>query len=366
MNLLFDAHLDLSMNALEWNRDLRLSAHRIREEEAKLPERQKGHAAGTVALPDMRRGGIGLCVATQIGGCMKPRSFVANWESPSQAWAMTQGQLAWYREMECLGEMTQITNLAELETQLARWSDPIAAAASEEPVGYILSLEGADSIVTLDHLETAWEYGLRALGPSHYGIGRYSMGHDSAGGLPAAGRDLVAKMDELGLIMDVTHLNDACFWDVLECFQGVVWASHQNCRALVDDPRQFTDEQIRALIQRGGVMGAVLDVWMVVPGFVRGESTAQSLGVRLEHLADHIDHVCQIAGNTRHCGIGSDLDGGFGREQSPTDLDTIADLQNLEAILKQRGYSEPDIAAIFHGNFLRVVRNAWGNGRSAP
>lgn len=359
MNLLFDAHLDLSLNALEWNRDLRRGVHEIRDVERGLPERLKGHAAGVVALPEMRRGGIGVCVATQIAGCMKPRSFVATWESPAQAWAMSQGQLAWYREMEAQGEMFQIKDLSGLETQLQRWEDPVAAAERREPVGYILSLEGADSIVEIDYLERAWESGLRALGPSHYGVGRYAMGHDVEGSLPPQGRDLIRKMDELGLILDVTHLNDSCFWEALEIFGGTIWASHQNCRTLVDDPRQFGDDQIRAVIERGGVLGAAFDVWMVKPGFVRYQSDPAEMKITMQTIADHIDHVCQLAGNANHCGIGSDLDGGFGTEQCPCDVDTIADLQNMGGILAQRGYDDEDLRKIFHGNFLRVLRQAW-------
>ncbi|WP_372715612.1 dipeptidase [Novipirellula sp.] len=359
MKMIFDAHLDLSLNALEWNRDLRQPVSKIRETERPLLARLNGQAAGTVSLPEMRRGGIGLCVATQIGGCMKPRSYVANWESPSQAWAMTQGQLAWYREMERLGEMVQITDRDGLETHLLRWADPVAAAERNEPIGYVLSLEGSDSIVTLDHLQRAWQYGLRALGPAHYGIGRYAMGHDVQGEFPPSGIELIRAMDQLGMILDVTHLNEPCFWQAIEIYEGPVWASHQNCRAIVDDVRQFSDEQIKAIIDRDGVLGAAFDVWMVVPGFVRGQSTPESIGVTMRHIADHIDHICQLAGNTKHCGIGSDLDGAFGREQSPSDLDTIADLQSLDSILSDRGYSDDDVSAIFHGNFLRVLRRAF-------
>lgn len=359
MKLIFDAHLDLSMNALEWNRDLRLPVSRIRELERPLPPRMKGQAAGVVSLAEMRRGGIGLCVATQIAGCMKPRAFVANWESPSQAWAMTQGQLAWYREMEACGEMVQIRDRAGLEAHLTRWADPAVAAEKHEPIGYVLSLEGADSMVTLDYLPKAWEDGLRALGPAHYGVGRYAMGHDVQGSLPDQGRDLIRLMDQLGMILDATHLNEACFWEALEIFSGPVWASHQNCRALVDDPRQYTDRQIKAVIERDGVLGAAFDAWMVVPGFVREQSDPVAMQIDMQRIADHIDHVCQLAGNTRHCGVGSDLDGGFGTEQCPHDVDTIADLQSLGSILSSRGYSQSDLDAIMHGNFLRVLQNAW-------
>ncbi len=358
MNLIFDVHLDLSLNALEWNRDLTLPVAKIREVETGMTD-LKGRALNTVALPDMRRGGIGLCVATQIGGCMKPRASVACWESPAQAWGMTQGQLAYYRALCDAGEMVQITNLAELDAHLALWSDPVAAAAAKAPIGFVLSLEGADSIVTVDYLERAYASGLRAMGPSHYGVGRYAMGHDQVGGLRPGGADLIRKMDELGIILDVTHLSDDSFFEALDLYNGTVWASHSNCRSLVNDPRQFSDEQIRLLIERDAVLGAVFDAWMMIPGWDRGSSTPESTGVKIAHIADHIDHICQLAGNTRHVGIGSDLDGGFGKEQSPSDLDTIADLQSIEGLLKGRGYSDADVSAIFHGNFLRVLRRAW-------
>ncbi len=356
--LLFDVHLDLSLNAIEWNRDLRLPAARLRETEAGMTD-LKGRGTGTVTLPDLRAGHVGLCVATQIAGCMKPRGPVACWESPPQAWAMTQAQLAWYRVMEELGEMRQVRDLAQLDTHLQAWSDPEDAAARGEAIGYILSLEGADSIITLKYLERAWNEGLRAIGPSHYGEGRYAMGHDRTGGLKPEGRDLIREMDRLGMILDVTHLNDDCFWEALEIFEGTVWASHSNCRSLVPDVRQFSDEQLKALIERGAVIGAVFDTWMMISGWIKGQTTPEETGVSISHIVNHIDHICQLAGSAKHCGIGSDLDGGYGKEQSPVDLDTIADLQKLTGLLRGRGYSEEDITGIFHGNFLRLLREAW-------
>lgn len=359
MSLIFDCHLDLSMNALEWNRDLRQPVARIREIESGMTD-VKGRALGTTAFPEMRAGGIGVCVATQIGGCMKPRGPVACWESPPQAWAMTQGQLAWYRAMEEAGEMREIRDLDGLRTQLELWADPAAAAEAKAPIGYIRSLEGADSIVTLDYLERAWDDGLRALGPAHYGEGRYAMGHDRVGPLKPEGRDLIREMDRLGMILDVTHLSDDCFWEALDLFSGPVWASHSNCRALVPDVRQFSDEQLRALIERGAVIGAVFDAWMVVPGWIRGETLPEGSGATIDRVVDHIDHICQLAGNANHAGIGTDLDGGFGTEQCPVDLDTISDVATVAECLRDRGYAEVDITGIMSGNYLRFLESAWG------
>ncbi len=176
--LIFDAHLDLSLNAIEFNRDLRQSLDEIRNAEAGLDD-HKARSANTVTFSEMRKAGIGICVATQIAGCMKPRTSVAVWESPEQAWAMTQGQLAWYRAMEDVGEMKMIRTSGELLKHQQAWNDD----PKNTPIGYILSLEGADSMRTLSDLESAWNNGLRAMGPAHYGIGRYALGHDQTGPL---------------------------------------------------------------------------------------------------------------------------------------------------------------------------------------
>jgi membrane dipeptidase len=409
MSFIFDAHLDLAMNAIEWNRDLTQPVSELRRREAgKTDKPDRGR--GTVSLPDMRRAGIGLCVATQIARVDHDAwSPVFGWRSQAQAWAMTQGQLAWYRAMEEAAEMVPIRDRAGLERHLALWNaenaeqrtpnaerqptegrqpntltQPLRQTSNAErhdpdnerrttnneqpttnheprtlPVGYILSLEGADSLFTPRHLERSFADGLRAIGPAHYGPGVYAFGTDATGGFPARGKELLREISRLGLILDVTHLSDECFWEALDLHQGPLWASHQNCRALVPHMRQFSDEQFRALIARGAVIGCALDAWMLVPGWVRGQTTPQSSGVTLQHFIDHIDHICQLAGNANHTGIGTDLDGAFGTEQSPQDLDTIADLTKVPALLSARGYSASEISGIVSGNFIRFLREAW-------
>jgi len=355
--LIVDAHLDLSMNALEWNRDLTQPVAALNAREAGLTDKpDRGNAV--VSLPELRRGNIGLVVATQIARFVAPDNPLPGWHSPAQAWAQTQGQLAWYQAMEAAGEMTQVHDLATLERHLALWADDTMPAESK-PIGYILSLEGADSLVTVDYLEQAHRSGLRAVGPAHYGPGRYAQGTDATGHMGPAGHALLREMERLNIILDATHLCDDSFWEALDHFNGPVWASHNNCRALVNHNRQYSDEQIKALIARGAVIGGALDAWMMVPGWVRGESTPVAMQCNLEVLVDHLDHICQLAGNTHHVGLGTDLDGAFGREQCPYDLETIADLQNIPALLTKRGYTGSDIENILHGNWLRFLRRVW-------
>lgn len=353
---IIDAHLDLGMNALEWNRDLRRPVAEIRQREEGMADKPD-RAKGTVSLPALREGGVGLVVATQIARYVEAGSSLPGWHSPQQAWAQTQGQLAWYKSMEAEGEMVMICNRTQLETHVARWMEnPVH---DKQPTGYILSLEGADSLITPAYLETAYAYGLRAVGPAHYGPGRYANGTDATGKMDRSGLELLKKMDQLGFILDATHLCDDAFWQAMDHFGGPVWASHNNCRALVNHNRQFSDEMIRALTGRGAVIGAALDAWMMVPDWKKGVSTPQALHCNLEKIIDHIDHICQLAGSALHVGMGTDLDGAFGKEQCPADIDTIADLQKLSALLAGRGYQDEDIRNILHNNWLRFLREAW-------
>jgi len=350
-----DAHLDLSMNAMEWNRDLRWTVAEIRAHERHMTDKP-GRGNNTVSFNALREGNIGLIVGTQLARYTRKSNQMpgASWNSAEQAWAQTQAQLAWYREMVSCGELRQITDSAQLKSHLSEWEEN----PDECPIGMVRSLEGADSLVSLEHLDRAYEDGLRIIGPAHYGPGTYAFGTDSDGGVGELGRQLLRRMDELKMIMDATHLCDRSFREAMDTFNGPVWASHSNCRALVPHNRQFSDEQLKELIERGAVIGAAMDAWMLTTTWERGVSTPQSTGVTLENVVDHIDHVCQLAGNAQHAAIGSDLDGAYGREQSPSDIDTIADLQKIPAILADRGYTPDDIENIMSRNWIRFLEAA--------
>ncbi|MEK6781189.1 MAG: membrane dipeptidase [Bacteroidota bacterium] len=360
-----DAHLDLATNAITLNRDLTKPVHSIREKEKRLNWKDKqDRGNGTVALPELRSGNVGLVVATIISRYSAEGNPLASlslpsWHSPEQAFAYGQAQLAWYNVMEKAGEMVQITTWPQIENHLALWSNK-SIAVDKKPIGYILSLEGADSIINLNYLHKYYEQGLRAIGPAHYGPGRYAAGtHSDGSGLTTIGKELLREMDRLKIILDATHLTDKGFFEAMDIFKGTVWASHQNCRAVVPGERQFSDEQLKLIIERDGVIGGALDTWMMYPGFEIGKSSPKELGINLEKLVDHFDHICQLAGNCLHIGFGTDLDGLFGTEQSPYDLDSIADIGNFKSILAGRGYTSENISNIFSGNWLRLIKAAW-------
>ena len=218
--MIIDAHLDLAMNALEWNRDLTRTAAEIRLREAGMtdkPDRGKG----MVSLKELRKGNVGLVVATQLARYVSKENTLPGWHSPEQAWAQTQGQLAWYKTMEEAGQMKQITELAALEKHIHKWNDR-AETDDETAIGYVLSLEGADSLVNISYLEKAYRYGLRAIGPAHYGPGRYAPGTGERGPLTPMGKELLKEMDAFNMILDVTHFTDESFSQALSLYKGPV------------------------------------------------------------------------------------------------------------------------------------------------
>jgi membrane dipeptidase len=282
------------------------------------------------------------------------------------AYAAAYGQLAYYRALESQGVLRWIRDWPDLEAHVRDWQrfdrEPGSAAP---PLGFILSMEGADPVLAPEQVQEWWDAGLRIIGPAHYGVSPYAHGTGTEGGLFPPGGPLLKEMQRVGMILDVTHLSDQCFDEALDIYGGPVLASHHNCRALVPDQRQLTDDQIKRLVARGAVIGTALDTWMMVPGWVRGVTQPEAAGVKLEIMVDHIDRVCQLAGSASHAAIGTDLDGGFGREQSPYDLDTIADLQRVPDMLRRRGYDGPAVEGIMYANWVRFFQVAW-DARPTP
>ncbi|MFQ6041709.1 MAG: dipeptidase [Candidatus Poribacteria bacterium] len=350
--IIIDSHLDLGMNALTLNRDLTQSVFELRRREEGMSG--AGRGAGTVAFPEMRAGKIALSFATVFARKQEGSSPPGSCSSAEIAYAIAQGQLAYYRVLESQGQVRLITDWNTLDAHIREWEQNVD---DSPPLGFVISMEGADAIISPEQVGLWWEDGLRIVSLSHYGVSTYAHGTGTAGGLTPLGRPLLETMDNIGMILDVSHLSDDSFFQAMDCFTGPVLASHNNCRALVPGDRQFTDEQIRLLIERNGVIGAAMDAWMLYPGWIKGET--KNTVVNLEAVVDHIDHVCQLAGNARHAALGTDLDGGYGKEQCPHNLDTIADLQKIPHLLENRGYNEEDIRLIMHGNWLRLLHDSW-------
>lgn len=344
---MFDAHLDLALNAIDWNRDLRQDVDDIRAQERSLGmENEKGRCTNTLSFPELRRSEVGVCLTTLLARQEKEINHPMGWISPEACYAMAHAHLAYYRAMERGGYLRMVKTSADLQSHVEQYQKEPA----KTPLGFILTMEGADPLLTPDTIFEFHELGLRAIGLTHYGGNRYGGGTRTEIGLAADAIPLIKNIETLGMTVDLTHLSDKAFWQMIDLFHGRVHASHQNSRRICNWQRQFSDEQYKVIIERDGVIGMAFDVIMMQPGFVRGVTKPE---VTIERAVENIDIICQMAGNARHVGIGSDLDGGYGNEQTPSDLNRFSDLQKLPELLANRGYSADDIQAIFHGNWLR-------------
>lgn len=357
--LIFDSHLDLAWNATEWGRDLTDSVAGIRESEKNLEGTARG--LNTVSYHEMRRGGIGLCIATiltrKIVDSFPP--FIP-YPTPVENYQKGLEQVEHYLEMEELGILRGIRDTDDLLAHCDLWLE--SGSGDFPPIGYILGMEGAEPIPEPGLLREWKEIGLRVLGPVHYGENLYGFGTGFKEGFKPLGIDLLKEMEDLGIVLDVTHLSDRGIEESLDLFQGVVLASHHNCRALVPGERQLSDRQIRRLAERKAVIGVAMDTWMLEPGWEKGVSVPSAT---LENVADHIDHIFQVTGSSLNVGIGSDLDGGFGIEQSPADLDTIADINRLEDILADREYTDEEIERVLYLNWVNLFLRAFRENEKA-
>jgi len=353
--LIVDSHLDLGFSAIQINRDLTQPAATVRTHDPIPVIRSFGSC--TVTFPELRKGHVGIIFGTAMSRIDPNDHWTkTGMYAQSQCHGIGRGHLAFYQAMEREGILRFIHSLSDLDQVIEFWQEP----GPDTPIGLVLAMESADSILEPEQVPEWHDLGLRMVGISHYGTSSYCHGTGTEGGLFERGRALLEALREAGIIVDLTHTTDQAFWEILEAYDGPVSASHHNCRELIPGQRQLTDDMIKAIAERGGVIGSAFDAWMLDPDWNRElPAYQQTTKATMESVADHIDHISQLLGNARHSGIGSDLDGGFGQEQAPRDLNTIGDLQRLQGIFRRRGYSEEDIQNILSGNWIRLLRDTW-------
>lgn len=346
-----DAHLDLAYNAIVKGRDPRLGVARIRAGEPSPKD------IATIGLPEMRQAGVGLVFATLfVSPSSTPFEREPNehtYDTPEQAHRLATAQVDYYRRLVDEDDSLRlVTDAAGLE-EITRSHE-----AGEKPLlGIVLLMEGADCIREPDEVELWYERGVRLLGPA-WDDTRYCAGawRDSKQGLSKDGYALLEAMAGLGMILDLTHMSEVATFQALDTYPGPIVATHANARAIVPTERQLSDQQIRLIGERDGMVGAVLANFFLLPGYVRGRKES----VPVAQVAAHIDHVCQVIGDARHAGLGTDLDGGFGQRDIPDPMDSIADLPLIAAALRERGYGEADVAGIMGENWVALLRRAWG------
>lgn len=351
MRLIFDSHLDLAWNALSWKRDLSLPLTELNATDQVDDHPSRGRA--TISLPELRRAGTAVCLATMMarvpyGSSVTVQGSSLDFPNHANAYGFAHSQLAYYRVLAQTDEVRILTNALALQKHWAEWES--SPDWQSMPIGIIPAMEGCDAICHPQQAAEWFDAGLRCASLVHYGSSKYEAGTGDDGPVTPDGVALLSEFERLGMILDTTHLCDRSFFQALDHFAGPILASHQNCRSVVPGIRQFSDDQIRLLLERSGILGIAFDAWMLYPGWERG--VTDRAVVSMESAADHVDYICQLAGNHQQVALGTDLDGGYGTEQTPVGLDCYADLQNLADIFAKRGYSAAAIDAIFGKNWL--------------
>jgi len=355
-----DAHLDLAYNALRYDRDLRLELTAAREREKEL--RDHPHGTITTTLPELLKSEIGLIFGTLFvlparRSRRRDRSEPANermmYEDADQAYRAAGEQLDYYRRLaDEIEPVRMVGDLESLEEVLASHDE-----GGQQLLGIVPLMEGADPVRAPEEVEEWYERGVRVIGPAwddtQYAHGAWRGG----GGFTKEGFALMEMMADQGIILDVTHLSEEATFEATDRYEGVLIASHSNARSLVPGGRQLSDEQIRRLAERNGVTGVVMNNHFLKAGYRKSDPKES---VTLDDVAAHIDHVCQLLGSADHVGIGSDMDGGFGRDDVPAEIESIADLRKIgDALQEKYGYDDGDVAKIMGENWVERLRAAF-------
>ena len=350
-----DAHEDIAYNALVGKRDLRMSvADKRKADPGDGGQGREGLA--TVGLPDLIKGNVVAVFATLYVSPVRSAFGGENrigYSTPQEAEKMARDQLDYYRRLADDDErVALIGTRSDLDAHLAAWHSPDESA---HRAGLVPLMEGADPIVKPDDVKRWFDDGVRIIGLS-WSQTRYAGGTRAPGPLTDDGKRLLRLMNDLPIIWDISHLAEESFWQGIDIFQGRVIASHSNCRAFVPTDRHLSDDMIRKLVERDAVIGVVLynrflnADWEPAKG--KGAVTLREDAMR------HIDHICQIAGDAKHVGIGSDFDGGFGAQSIPAEMDSVADFGKLGDVLKEAGYKQSDVELALGGNWLRVLKES--------
>lgn len=360
MPLIVDSHQDLAWNILSFRRDYTRSAHETRQiENGSLTVQRNGDTL--LGWPDYQRGEVAVVFATLFS---TPARWAYDWETyfykePKDAQRQYRQQMDIYDRLtnEHPDKFRFIRFASDLDEVLASHQEAVSAGQAY-PVGLLPLMEGADCILDFGELEEWWNRGLRFIGPAWAGT-RFCGGTKEPGPLTSDGRRLLSTMADLGFTLDLSHMDKPAVLEALDVYPGQLVATHANCLTLMPEyefNRLLSDRAIQGILERDGIIGVVPFNTFLKDGWLIGKSNREE--VSLEVLVDHIDHICQLAGDAFHVGIGTDFDGGFGWQSTPKEIDTIADLQKLVPLLSARGYSEEDAAAILGSNWINQLNRS--------
>lgn len=372
--IIIDAHEDLAYNILTFGRDYTRSALETRNLEAGT-QTPLQNGDSLLGWPEYQKGQVAVVFGTLFVSPGHRQS--EPWETQvyhdiAEANHLYRGQVdAYYRLTgENPDKFRLVLRHSDLQDLLDTWesstddAEPEVAPRDEtggettprpgRPVGVVILMEGAEGVRHPDELEEWWEMGVRIIGPAWAGT-RFCGGTRQPGPLTQEGFALLEAMAGLGFGLDLSHMDEAAVMQALDVYPGTILATHANAWSLLrnDSNRHLTDQAIRGLVERDGVMGIVPFNVFLKSGWRSGDSRAE---VGLDQVVAQIDHVCQIAGSARHAALGTDFEGGFGLQSVPVEIDTIADLHKLIPLLAEKGYSDDDIRGILSGNWLRMLQ----------
>ncbi len=355
MKIIVDAHQDLAWNMLSFGRNYTRASTETRkiEQDGPIPA-QNGESL--LGWPDYQRGNVAIIFSTLFAS--PRRRQMGAWETESYA-SMEEAHQRYSAQLEAYHRLTEenptffriLQTQADLKNHLAEWRSPLPPEASGRPVGLVILMEGGEGVREPGELAEWWQRGLRILGPAWAGT-RFCGGTREPGPLTRAGEALLDEMAAIGFTLDVSHMDPLAALQALERYPGPIIASHANPLALLsgsESNRHLTEPLLERLLERGAVIGTVFYNAFLRAGWKPGDSRAL---VPLERVAEHMDYICQKAGNARQAAIGSDFDGGLGLAHVPEGIDSIADLQKLPALLEKRGYTENDIENMLGGNWI--------------
>ena len=351
--LIVDAHEDLAWNILTFGRDYSLAAQetRQREQHTETPNRNGDTLLG---WPDYQRGRVAVVFSVLFNIPLRHKAGPWDnlyYETAEQAHTLYRRQIdCYYRLVEEHPDRFRLLQTrGNLQDILNDWQE---AGKSTHPVGLVILMEGAEGVRQPEEVEEWWELGVRIIGPAWSGT-RFCGGSREPGPLTPEGYRLLEAMADLGFTLDITHMDAQAALQALNVYPAGIIASHANAAARikgVDGNRHLPDEVIRSLIERDGIIGIVPLNPFLDASWKPGDGRQ---AITLRHVVDQIDYICQMAGDARHAGLGTDFDGGFGMQVVPAEIDTIADLQKLVPLLADKGYNPDDITAILGGNWLR-------------
>jgi membrane dipeptidase len=356
--LIVDSHEDLAYNVLNFGRDYTRSAAETRRIEQASASVAPEHNGDTLlGWPDYQRGRVAVVFSTLFVTPLRRKT--GEWENQvyadfDQAHHMYRTQLDAYHKLadDHPDQFRIIASLSDLEAVLTHWAD---SKVESHPVGLVPLMEGAEGVRTPSELDEWWAWGVRIIGPAWAGT-RYCGGTHDPGPLTEDGRLLLKAMAGVGFTLDLSHMDVLSARQALDLYSGPIIVSHANAAALIpgyDGNRLLQDNVIRDVLERDGIIGVVPFCKFLALGWKFGDPRDS---ITLETLAAHIDYICQMAGDARHVGLGSDFDGGLGLSAVPAGVDTIADLQKLGTVLAAKGYNDEQVAAVLGKNWLRHLQ----------